>query len=78
MPLLRVIYDASVAITVEASTWEEALEKAKGLLIVDEHLASRCLSEIANAQVDFALGNPVLVVDTDSDEEHRLPQYCCQ
>lgn len=78
MPLYRVIYDASIAIQVEASTWEEAREKADALLSVDEHEASRCLSQIAGIQLDFGVGNPVLVIDCESDEEYSLPQRCCQ
>ena len=72
-----VIYDASTAVQVQASTWEEAREKADATLSLDEHEASRCLSQIAGVQLDCGLGNPVLVIDIESHREYPLPQHCC-
>ncbi len=76
MTRYRVIYDAAGAVEVWASSGEEARTQAHRLLFIDEHAASVALSLLAGRDLLFGLGNPVLIIDRETDEELPISTCC--
>ncbi len=72
----RVVYDAAVAVEVWASSPEEARTQADRSLFIDEDAASAALSSLAGRDLVFGLGNPVLVIDRETDEEFPISTCC--
>lgn len=76
MTCYRVVYDAAVAVEVWASSPEEARTQADRLLFIDEHAASAALSLLAGRDLFLGLGNPVLIIDRETDEEFPISTCC--